>query len=321
MFLAWAGLAWADVLRVATYHAPLSRKGPGLLLRDLAEKPDDFAAVLAPIHALSPDVLVLTNLDYDQGGAALTALQALLRQGGTDLPYAFSRLTNSGLPSGRDLDGDGRLGTARDAQGYGWFPGDGGLAILSRLPFAEHEAIDFSALLWRDLPKTRMAADDPTADVQRLSSSGHWVVPLHSNPRISLLVFAATPPVFDGPEDRNGRRNADEVALWTHLLAGKLEMNLTGDFVLAGLANLDPTRGEGLREAMQTLLAHPRMQDPAPQGPHQTATADWAEPSPGKLRVSYVLPSRDLQVLDSGVYWAEDGTTHKLVWVDLRLSP
>lgn len=321
MFLVWAGLAFADALRIATYHAPLSRKGPGLLLRDLVEKPDDFSAFLGPIHALSPDVLVLTNIDYDQGGAALRALQDLLRQGGTDLPFAFSRLTNAGVPSGRDLDGDGRLGTARDAQGYGWFPGDGGMAILSRLPLSEQEMVDFSALLWRDVPETHMAADDPAADVQRLSSSGHWVVPLLSQPRINLLVFAATPPVFDGPEDRNGRRNADEIALWTHLLAGKLDIDLTGAFVLAGLANLDPTRGEGLREAMQTLLAHPRVQDPAPQGPHQTATADWAEPRPGKLRVSYVLPSRDLQVLDSGVHWADDGTTHKLVWVDVMMPP
>ena len=291
------------------------------MLRDLVEKPDDFSAVLAPILAVSPDVLVLTNIDYDQDGAALRALQDLLRLGGADVPFAFSRLTNAGLPSGRDLDGDGRLGTARDAQGYGWFPGDGGMAILSRLALADQEAVDFSTLLWRDLPDTHMATDDPTAEVQRLSSNGHWVVPLQSQPRISLLVFAATPPVFDGPEDRNGRRNADEIALWTHLLTGKLDMDLSGGFVLAGLANLDPSRGEGLRGAMQTLLAHPRVQDPAPQGPHQAATADWAEPRPGKLRVSYVLPSRDLQVLDSGVFWGDDDITHKLVWVDVMLPP
>lgn len=295
-----------------------------MLLRDLTRTPDSFDVVLTPVHETAPDILILTNIDYDHDQAALAALQDVLRQGGTDFPYGFARLPNSGQPTGRDLDGDGKPGTARDAQGYGWFPGDGGLAVLSRFPFATEQVQDLSAVLWRDAPMSRIAADDPAADIQRLSSTAHWIVPVvmpAPKAPLLLMVFAATPPVFDGPEDRNGRRNADEVALWAHLLDGKLPVQVRAPFVLAGLANLDPQKGEGVRDVIQGLLAHPRLQDPAPKGPVGPATADWDEPRPGKLRVSYVLPSQEIKVVDSGVVWHDDGTIHKLVWVDVLLPP
>jgi len=39
--------AWAEPIRVATYNAELSRKGPGLLLRDILRgKDDQLAAVV-----------------------------------------------------------------------------------------------------------------------------------------------------------------------------------------------------------------------------------------------------------------------------------
>ena len=61
-------------------------------------------------------------------------------------------------------------------------------------------------------------------------------------------------------------------------------------------------------------------------------TADWRdEPGPGNLRVDYVLPSRDLIVTGSGVFWpAPDdpafrligsgkpaSSDHRLVWIDI----
>ena len=82
-----------------------------------------------------------------------------------------------------------------------------------------------------------------------------------------LLCWYATPPVFDGPEDRNGRRNHDEAAFWLRLLAGELTWPPPeGPFVLLGQSNLDPVDGEGLRGAMDALLDHPALQDPAPRG-------------------------------------------------------
>ena len=92
--------------------------------------------------------------------------------------------------------------------------------------------------------------------------------------------------------------------------------------------------GDGLRGAIAGLLADPRLIDPAPRSRGSAAatndatdTADWSDPSPGNLRVDYVLPSADWQVVDSGVFWPtpememattiETASRHRLVWVDL----
>ncbi|MCE0506400.1 endonuclease/exonuclease/phosphatase family protein [Roseivivax sp. GX 12232] len=311
--LAPAPLAAGDPLRIATWHAPLTRKGPGLLLRDLlrGEAPD-LAAITQGIAALDADVLLLTDVDYDHGLRALTALNDSLAR---PYPHLFALRPNTGMPTGRDLDGNGALGEPRDAQGYGWFAGEGGMALLSRLP--PGPARDLSGLLWEDLPGTLMTPEDPGAGVQRLSSTGHWVVPLAlpGGGTLTLLGFHATPPVFDGPEDRNGRRNHDELALWLRLLEGALEEPPPeGPVVLIGNANLDPARGEGRHEAIRALLTHPRLVDPLPGQP----TALW-QGGPGPLRVSYVLPDARLSLLRAGLGpILPDAGPHRAVWVSLR---
>ncbi len=50
----------------------------------------------------------------------------------------------------------------------------------------------------------------------RLSSKSHWDIPLQIGGAIvHVLTAHPTPPVFDGPEDRNGCRNHDEIRLWS----------------------------------------------------------------------------------------------------------
>ncbi|MDU8913569.1 endonuclease/exonuclease/phosphatase family protein [Aestuariicoccus sp. MJ-SS9] len=271
---------------------------------------------MAQIAGLAPDVLLLTSFDHDHDLVALRALGKALAGAGHPFPHLYAALPNSGMATGLDLDGDGRLGGPRDAQGYGGFAGAGGLALLSRLELREVQ--DFSALLWRDLPDTAMRPDDPGADVQRLSSTGHWLITLNTDTGpLRLGAFAATPPVFDGPEDRNGRRNRDEVLFWRHLLDGAFQTPAPTDrFVLMGNANLDPDTGDGRREAIARLLNHPRIADPLPGLP----TVAWE--GPGEMRVSYVLPTRDLTVLDGGVLPAAEGMgPHRMVWVDVDLRP
>ena len=340
-----AGPAWGESLRIASFHTGLSRDGPGLLLRDILRGEDgDITAAINVISAVRPDVILLLDFDYDLENQALTAFRdALTAAGGPQFPYLFSRLPNSGLATGLDMDNNGRLNEPRDAQGYGNFTGQGGMAILSRLPIEAAAARDFSTFLWRDLPGALLPMLDdkpflsPEAEaVQRLSSVGHWQVPvrLPDGGHLSLLAFHATTPVFDGPEDRNGRRNHDEVMFWPLLLDGALPFAApTPPFVLLGDANLDPEAGEGLRSAITGLLAHPALQDPRPTSPggaeagDATDTVDWDEPVPGNLRVDYLLPSADLRITGSGVYWpapgtqgAEDATAlrHKLVWADIE---
>ncbi len=338
----------AETLRIATWHTGLSREGPGLLLRDILRGKDpQIAAVLRVIRAVNPDVILLLDFDFDHENHALAAFRdALAADEGPDYPYLFARLPNSGMATGLDLDNNGRRNEPRDSQGYGRFTGQGGMAVLSRLPILTDEARDFSAFLWRDLPGALLPrkADgspflSPEAEaVLRLSSVAHWQVPLRlpAGGRLNLLAFHATPPVFDGPEDRNGRRNHDEVMFWPLLLDGALPFAPPArPFVLLGDANLDPEAGEGRREAIRALLARPDLQDPRPTSPgaaeagDATDTVDWPEPEPGNLRVDYVLPSAELRVSGSGVYWpaadeprARDAalaSAHRLVWVDLAL--
>ncbi len=348
LFLAGSGAA--ETLRIATYNTDLARKGPGLLLRDILKGEDaQIAAVQQVISAVAPDILVLQGVDYDLGLEALTALRDALSEGGPDYPYIFALRPNSGMATGLDMDGDGRKGGARDKQGYGQFAGEGGMAILSRFAIDETAMRDFSGLLWKDVPGALLPEQDgkpfpsPEAQaVQRLSSVAHWLVPVRiaAGRRLDLLTFHATPPVFDGPEDRNGRRNHDEIAFWGRYLNGDFGPVPDADFVVIGDANLDPVDGEGRKQAILDLLNDPRLQDPEPKRPGRVEntsghkgdpmldTVDWPSPDPGPMRVDYILPSAGLLVLDSGVYWPQNGTSdaaaaakasrHRLVWVDLE---
>lgn len=346
--------ATAESLRIATYDADLSREGPGLMLRDISRGDPQAAAAAAVIAAAAPDILLLTGIDFDHDLVALAAFAGLLSAQGQDYPYRFARRPNSGMATGIDLDGDGQAGTPRDAQGFGRFAGEGGMAILSRLPIAGDEARDFSDFLWRDLPAGLIAdagLSPEAVAVQRLSTTAHWDVPvvLPDGGRLHLLAYRATPPVFDGPEDRNGRRNHDETAFWLRYLDGALPWAPPAQhFVVLGDANLDPVDGDGRPAALAALLA--RLTDPRPAGAGARAaaalqgganagqagdpaldTADWndAGEGPGNLRVDYVLPSADLRVRGAGVWWPRPGeaadlaaaaSRHRLVWVDLDLT-
>ena len=328
------------MLRIATYNADLSAPGPGLLLHDLrkVDLPPQRAAVVAVIAALDADVLVLTGVDYDLRGEALDALERRLAAAGSRYPYRLALRPNTGVPTGRDLDRNGQLGEPRDAQGWGRFAGEGGIAVLSRLPIGP-DGRDFSGFLWADLPGNLMPEDDPARDLQRLHTTGAYEVPivLPGGNSLRLLVFYASPPVFDGPEDRNGRRNHDEAAFWLRLLEGGLPMPPPeGPFVILGQASLDPMDGDGRPEALRALLAHSALQDPQPRGDHGRVEPGQAGDAAldtalydglGGLRVSVILPSADLMVRAAAVLWPPDSdpmaatraaaSRHSPIWVDL----
>ena len=53
-------------------------------------------------------------------------------------------------------------------------------------------------------------------EVLRLSSKSHWDVPINVNGEIiHVLASHPTAPVFDGEEDKNGKRNHDEIRFWS----------------------------------------------------------------------------------------------------------
>lgn len=344
-------LTLADTLRVASYNVELERKGPGLLLRDVLRGEDpQIAAVVRVIARAGPDILALQGLDWDYDQAALSAFADLLAEAGVSYPHRFAARPNRGLKSGFDLDGDGRLGGPEDSQGFGDFTGQGGMAVLSRYPIVTGDVRDLSSLLWRDFPDALLPEhpdgspfpSEAALAAQRLSNTGHWIVPvvLDDGLQMNLMTFQAVPPVFDGPEDQNGRRNHDEIMLWRDVLDGDFGP-VSDRFVLAGGANLDPYDSDGRRSAIRALLSDPRMQDPQPgsagaaaapeqghQGDNALDTVDW--PGPGRLRVDYVLPAATWRVVDAGVHWPAPGqeghedalaaSRHRLVWVDLALD-
>lgn len=321
-----------------------------MLLRDILAADDpQILAIRQIIDQVAPDVLVLTDFDFDASNAALSAFSQSLN---SPYPYLFSRRPNAGLQTGLDLDGNGYAGDARDAMGYGRFLGDGGMAILSRYPIQDANVTDLTQLLWRDLEGATLpqkeGAPFPSTQarsIQRLSSVGHWIVPLEVDETqvITLLAYAATPPVFDGPEDANGLRNRDELRLWENVLEGRIGPVPEVPIVI-GNTNLDPFDGQGERAAMVDFLAHRDLQDPTPRsaggvvaateghlGDPALDTAAWPRDEPGNLRVSYVLPSSKLTVTGAGVFWpapddplavllGSDGQAagpHRLVWVDV----
>lgn len=334
----------ADPLRIATWNVGLDRTGPGLLVQDLtkADHPQ-INAVVAVIVALDADVILLTAVDYDRNGVALGLLADRLAAAGAHYPHRFALRPNTGMQTGLDVDGNGRVGDPGDTQGWGLFSGQGGMAILSRLPVDEPAVRDFSGFLWRDLPGAQIpsGAEVGLLDIQRLATTGFWDVPiLTGSGPLHLLAWHATPPVFDGPEDRNGRRNHDEASFWRHLLDGALPIfPPDGPFVLLGDGNLDPADGDGLRQGMTALLSHPAVQDPRPSGTHGRAEpAHSGDPALdtalydelGGLRLDYVLPDMRLQVTAAGVLWPPEGaplsgdlaaaSRHFPVWVDINLA-
>lgn len=295
---------------MALWHAPLTRDGPGLLLRDLTEGTADLTMFAKAVADINADIVVLTRFDFDASGQTLEAFAA---QVNGDYGFLLPMRSNAGVPTGRDMDGDGRLAEPEDAQAYGRFPGQEALAILSRFPIHVDDAQNRNDLLWRDLPEGLLRDSDHGTDVQRLSSGGHWSVPINVSRgkqtyRITLFIGHAGPPVFDGPEDRNGRRNRDELRFWETILD-----SADRPFVFMANTNLDPDRGDGYREAMARFLTNPGIVDPLAG----QITAHWE--SPGPMRVSYILPSSDFGIVSARVWPVIEGQQHSLITVDLRL--
>ena len=331
-----------DDLRIATFNASLNRAAAGELAADLSTPDDPQAREVAEVvQRVRPDVLLVNEFDYAPEAVDLFRDNYLeVGQNGAEpieYPYAFIAPSNTGVPSGFDLDDNGTVGGPNDALAFGSFPGQYGILVLSRFPLGE--ARTFQDFRWQDLPGNRIPAgyyEPEELAVLPLSSKSHWDVPVQVGRRtVHVLASHPTPPTFDGPEDRNGTRNADEILFWRHYVQpGPASRALYDDegrrgglrpgerFVIMGDQNSDPFDGDSLPGAAQQILTARGVIDPQPGsdggveaarlqgGPNPTHrgdprvdTADFSEPVPGNLRVDYVLPSRPLQVRGSGVFW------------------
>ncbi|MFV2020734.1 endonuclease/exonuclease/phosphatase family protein [Micromonospora sp. LOL_023] len=376
-------------VRFATFNASLNRAVDGGLVDDLSSPGDAQAANVAEvIQRVRPDVLLINEFDHDAAGRAVELFHHnyLSRgQGGAaaiHYPYRFSAPSNTGVPSGHDLNRDGTVGGPDDAYGFGTFPGQYGMAVYSRYPIDLRSLRTFQTFRWADMPGALLPDDPATpepadwftpgalADV-RLSSKSHWDVPVRVGGRtVHLLASHPTPPVFDGPEDRNGRRNHDEIRFWADYVSPARSGYVYDDrgrrgglrpgarFVIAGDLNSDPFDGDSIPGAAQQVTGHPLVDDRRPpastggpaaadrqgganltqRGDPRLDTADFADGTPGNLRVDYLLPRRGLPVRGAGVFWPVPGdplfrlvgdydptlpggfptSDHRLVWLDIH---
>jgi hypothetical protein len=339
-----------EPVRFATFNASLNRNNAGDLRTDLSTRGNAQAQAVAEIiQRVAPDVLLINEFDYDPVALDLfrTNYLEVSQNGAEPISYehAFIAESNTGIPSGFDLNNDGVVGGPDDAFGFGFFPGQFGMAVLSRYPIDVDAVRTFQTFLWADMPGALLPTDPATGEswfsddelaAVRLSSKSHWDVPIDiGGTTVHFLVSHPTPPVFDGPEDRNGRRNSDEIRFWADYVTPGIgdyiydDAGLRGGlkpgskFVIAGDQNSDPLDGDSIPGSIQQLLDNPRINTtftPSSDGAVEAArlqgganethrsdpafdTADFNDAAPGNLRADYVLPSRSLRIVDGAVFW------------------
>ena len=381
-----------EPVRFATFNASLNRNNAGDALRDLSAPGNAQASAVAEIiQRVRPEVLLINEFDFEPDNALATAFQdnylSIAQEEGLepiDYPYVFVAPSNTGIPSGFDLNNNGGLpGGPDDALGFGFFPGQFGMAVFSQHPIRYSQVRTFQNFKWADMPGALLPtypASWPVADLRGLpwytdaelavlplSSKSHWDIPIRiGNRTVHFLTSHPTPPVFDGDEDRNGRRNFDEIRLWADYIKGGDAAGYIYDddgksgglkagewFVIAGDQNSDPLDGDSRPGAIQQLLNSPLVNTsmtPQSAGAIEASqlqgganlnhrsdprfdTADFGDGAPGNLRADYVLPSSDLRIVDSAVFWPVQAdplfpltgvfpfpsSDHRLVWVDVEL--
>ena len=288
-----AGPPNADV-RFATFNASLNRSFAGQFVSDIST-PNNVQAKNAAetIQRVRPDVLLINEFDYDSAGTALRLFQdnylAIGQNGAAPIfyPYRYAAESNTGIPSGFNLDnsvaadGTPTIGGPNDAYGFGFFPGQFGMAVYSMYPIDPTGIRTFQKFLWKDMPGARLPDDPATPapadwyspaeqNVFRLSSKSHWDLPILVGGKVvHFLTSHPTPPVFDGAEDRNGTRNYDEIRFWADYITPGKSGYIYDDggrrgglkpgslFVIAGDQNSDPLDGDSIPGSIQLLLEHP----------------------------------------------------------------
>ncbi|GAQ00045.1 phytase [Leptolyngbya sp. NIES-2104] len=402
----------SETVRFSQFNASLNRAAEGQIIHDFSDpvisdsrgtstpqavRIQQAKTVAEIIQRTNPDVLLINEFDFftpDPERAVELFQQNFLSVSQSDAapvnyPYFYIAPSNTGIPTGFDLnnngaavttivDGVGASGYGDDAFGFGNFPGQFGMVLLSKYPIDAENVRTFQTFLWKDMPGN-LLTNDPTVDnpdttvkenltefytpeeqaILRLSSKSHWDVPILIEGRtVHVLASHPTPPVFDGPEDRNGKRNYDEIRFWAdYVSAGQSDyiyddqgrtggLQTGSSFVIMGDQNAEAYDGDafrvGDRNAILQLLQNPNINTnfiPTSPGAVQQATlqgqsnltqrgnpafdtADFADGSPGNLRADYVLPSGDLSIVNSGVFWTLDtaplfplvGTFNPALW-------
>ncbi len=367
-----------NTLKIATFN--VSMEGFNYL-KDRKSKPngEELPLALASGHqqikniaeiiqTVNPDIILLNEFDrVDEDSAALQLFisnyltKSQNGQAAVDYPYFYQAPSNTGVVSQVDFNNNQQSGESpSDTYGFGYFPGHFAMAVLSKYPLDEKNIRTFQHFKWKDMPKALKPIipesnqdyyNEAAWQVFRLSSKSMWDIPVKVNDKIiHVLASHPTPPVFDGPEDRNGKRNHDEIRLLadyisehsSYIYDDKQEKGGLGKdkrFVILGDLNASNVDGDAINEGIEQLLHSPLIIDPMPEslggklhakdninGKHHTAY--WG------MRADYVLPSKfGINLLSSGVFWPTPdspkyrlvkdraaSSDHRLVWIEIELK-
>ena len=310
---------------------------------------EQLQAAAKIIQKINPDILIINELDHDYTsiaqGLSVNSIRfqdAYLNRGkdGIAYPYLYVAPCNTGIPTGIDLNKDGIVSGEKeigsrdygtDCYGYGSYPGQYSMGLFSKYPIDTTRVRTFQNFLWKDLPGHHMPPeyyDDEAVKIFRLSSKSHWDVPIRIDGKIiHLFLSHPTPPSFDSDEDRNGRRNFDEIKFWVDYLAN--DQNLYDDknvfggfnnpntFIIAGdlNASLRSDSRYDDKVAIEQLLNHQEILD---TGKWLVSQGGWEGREEGepdfwerntakfgkdyRMRIDYLLPAKDVRIADGGVY-------------------
>ncbi|WP_394225038.1 endonuclease/exonuclease/phosphatase family protein [Pseudoalteromonas spongiae] len=313
------------------------------------------------IQRTRPDIILLNEFDYiakrEKGIDLFKTAYLEVSQNGLapiTYPYVYLAPVNTGVKTG--LKGEAVKLTHF---GFGRYVGQYGMVLLSKYPIVSKQVRTFQHFLWQDMPNNLMPVNPNGSQwyssderaIMRLSSKSHWDVPVTvCDNTIHVLASHPTPPVFDGEEDRNGKRNHDEIRFWRDYISPSSNHYIYDDngrhggvspqsFVILGDLNASAVDGDAHPNAINQLLSHPDVNhygapqsegglQNKPENKHAaTHTAGWG------MRADYVLPSANLKVLNSAVFWPAKGkqgahlvadrsasSDHRLVWVDIALA-
>ncbi|MGO2534357.1 endonuclease/exonuclease/phosphatase family protein [Arthrobacter rhombi] len=331
-------------LRAAAFNSSLSRGYAGGLAQDLSQPGDEAASAVAEvIQRTNPDVVLLSDFDYDEDHEAAEGFRTnYLQQDqnerhATDYPYMYVAPTNHGIPTGADLDGNGTVGDATDGFGYGEFPGQHGMVLYSKHPIQRDGIRTFQNLLWSSMPDNGLPTGEYSPLVRsilRLNSSTTWDVPVKVKGHTVHVVAADPSAPVDEEGNQQHLRNTDEIRLVADYVSGGEDAQYITDdqgqsgglpknarFVVLGDLGVDPGQDDAARGSVNQLLSNPSVSDPRPTsegaaeiGTDESATSETEKASApkartsiddaaGALRTDYALASTTVDVAGAGVFW------------------
>ena len=362
-------------LRVATFNVSMEalnyiKRSPNSspnvsgneLTQALKQNNQQIKNIAEIIQRVNPDIILLNEFDRvnNQHENIRYFIKNYLAKAQNDqtainYPYFYQGPVNTGVKV-NNINNDKSI-----THGFGYFEGHFGMVLLSKYPIDYNTIKTFQFFKWRDMPNALKPISpetnqpwfsDSVWNELRLSSKSHWDIPINIHGKeIHILASHPTPPVFDGPENRNGNRNHDEIRFWRDYIDNTQANYIYDDggkkgglspnkpFVILGDQNASSVEGDAINSGIKSLLTNNKLQDPMPtsiggelyrtdNNNAKYHTAYWG------MRADYVLPSAlDFTIKNSGVFWPQKkdetyrlikdraaSSDHRLVWVDLELT-